>query len=92
MSPVRSIPEGESGYLRLALLDSVGDASPLPALGALRGYPATLDQHPQLRPILAPLEHAGKGAIQLRDRLFTLPTHAGVQRRDAARIAQWMAS
>lgn len=92
MSPVRSIPEGESGYLRLALLDSVGDVSPFPALGALRGYPATLEQHPQLRPILAPLERAGKGAIQLRDRLFTLPTHSGVQRRDVSRIARWMVS
>jgi perosamine synthetase len=92
MAPVRSIPEGESGYLRLALLDAVGDASPIPALGALRGYPATLEQHPQLRPILAPLERAGKGAIQLRDRLFTLPTHSGVQRGDVSRIARWMVS
>jgi hypothetical protein len=47
-------------------------------------------EHPQLRPILAPMERAGKGAILLRDRLLTLPTHSGVGVGDLARLKDWM--
>jgi len=82
VSPVRPISGGESGYLRLALIDTAGYRLPRASIGALRGYPMTLDQHPQLQPMLMPGERAGKGAEFLRDRLFTLPTHSRVTQSD----------
>jgi len=88
--PARSIPGGESGYLRLALLDANGLGRPSPDLGALRGYPMTLEQHTQLRPLLLSGERAGSGSLFLRDRLFTVPTHSGVGRFDLARLSQWL--
>ena len=90
MSPVSTIAGGESGYLRLAMLDAIGSAVPLPDLGAARGYPLTLEQHVQLQPMLAANERAGRGAAQLRDRLFTLPTHARVSPADLSRLAEWL--
>jgi perosamine synthetase len=89
---VRPIAGGESGFLRAAFIDSVGDWSPRPALGALRGYPLTLEEQPELQSILAPGERAGKGAALLRDRLFTLPTHSHVADRDVGRLSDWLAS
>ena len=90
VSPVRAIPGGESGFLRLALIDADGRRSPRPAIGALRGYPMTLEQHTQLQPMLMPGERAGKGAEFLRDRLFTLPTHSLVTQSDVERVEQWL--
>ena len=88
--PARPIAGGESGFLRLALLDASGNMLPRPDLGALRGYPMTLEQHPQLSPLLLPGERAGKGSQFLRDRLFTVPTHAGVGESDLARLSEWL--
>ena len=88
--PARPIAGGESGFLRLALLDASGSMAPCPDLGALRGYPMTLDQHPQLRPLLLTGERAGKGSQLLRDRLFTVPTHAGVGESDLVRLSEWL--
>jgi hypothetical protein len=90
VTPVRPISGGESGFLRLALLDSIGTRTPDASLGALRGYPMTLDQHPQLWPVLLSGERAGNGSRFLRDRLFTVPTHARVTRADLSRLAQWL--
>jgi hypothetical protein len=90
LQPVRSVAGGESGYLRLACLDAIGAVTPRPSLGALRGYPLTVEQHEQLRPNLAPGERAGKGSAFLRDRLFTIPTHSRVGRADLARLADWV--
>ena len=90
--PVRSIDGGESGYLRLALIDKAGNATPDERIGALRGYPMTLDQHQQLRPILVAGERAGAGAQLLRDRLFTVPTHSRVGAADVGRVMLWLAN
>jgi perosamine synthetase len=90
LTAVQPISHGESGYLRLAVLDSTAGVSQRPTLGVVRGYPMTMAEHPQLRPILAPMERAGKGAILLRDRLLTLPTHSGVGAGDLARLKDWM--
>jgi hypothetical protein len=90
VTAVRPIPGGESGFLRLALIDSAGTRMPRADLGALRGYPMTLDQHPQLQPLLLAGERAGKGSQFLRDRLFTVPTHSGVAQSDLARVSDWL--
>jgi hypothetical protein len=90
VSPVRAISGGEPGYLRLALIDLAGHRVPRASIGAIRGYPMTLEQHAQLQPILMPGERAGKGAEFLRDRLFTLPTHSRVIQSDLERVAEWL--
>lgn len=89
--PVRPVRGGEPGYLRLAVLDRNGNASANESLGAVRGYPITLEQHTQLRPILEPHEQAGEGAEHLRERMFTLPTHSRVGSGAAARLGAWLA-
>lgn len=88
LSPIRAIAGGESGFLRCAFLDAGGDLDPHQSVGIMRGYPLTLDQHQQLRPILMSRETAGNGACRLRDRLFTAPTHSRVGAADVNRIRQ----
>lgn len=90
VSQVRPILGGASGFLRLAMIDTAGTKRPRADLGALPGYPLTLDQHAQLRPLLAAGERAGKGSQLLRDRLFTLPTHSHVGRVDLSRLSEWL--
>ena len=92
IAPIRSVSGGASGFLRLAVTDMTGDLAPSPALGVLRGYPLTLEQHVELQPILAMGEKAGRGSVLLRDRLFTLPTHSRVGSRDKARLQRWLAT
>jgi dTDP-4-amino-4,6-dideoxygalactose transaminase len=88
--PVRSVSGGQPGYLRFAVLGVASDVEPAPHLGALRGYPLTLDQHAPLRDLLLPGETAGAGARTLRDHLFTLPTHSHVTSRDLDRSGRWL--
>ena len=90
IQPARSVSGGEPGFLRFAFLDCTGERAVREDLGAVRGYPMTLDQHPQLRSLLLPGEQAGTGSRILRDRLFTVPTHTGVNRSDVLRIAEWL--
>ena len=90
LAPVHAIDRGEPGYLRLALLDRAGDVVARPSLGAVRGYPMTLDQHSELQPMLQSNERAGPGSILLRDRLFTVPTHSRVRDADFARVIDWL--
>ena len=92
VTPVRPIAGGESGFLRAAILDAAGSRGPRTDLGVLRGYPMTLDQHPQLQPLILPGESAGKGARFLRDRLFTVPTHAHFTASDLASVTEWLAT
>ena len=88
--PIRPLAGGESGYLRLAFLDTVGDATPHQSIGVMRGYPLALDQHEQLKPILLSGERAGSGARRLRDRLFTAPTHSRIHAADMNRFRRWL--
>jgi perosamine synthetase len=90
IAPIRAVPGGESGYLRFAVTDVIGARQPRADLGALRGYPQTLEEHRELRPILLEGERAGSGSVFLRDRLFTLPTHSFVDRRCLDDLASWM--
>ena len=88
--PARAIAGGESGFLRLALLDADGSRTPSPGIGALRGYPMTLEQHTQLTPLLLSGERAGMGSQLLRDRLFTVPTHSRISQTDLVRLSEWL--
>ncbi len=90
VSTVRATPSGEPGYLRLPLIDADGSLEPNAAVGAIRGYPLVLDQHRQLQSQLLAGEIAGPGATQLRDRLFTLPTHSRVSDADLDRVIGWL--
>lgn len=89
--PVRAINGGEPGFLRLPVLDQSGIKSARPDLGIMRGYPMTLDEHPQLRPLLRFGERAGTGSLVLRDRLFSLPTHSRLRESDLASVEEWVA-
>ena len=88
--PIRSIVGGEPGYLRLALLDQTGDVLPRENLGAVRGYPMTLDQHDQIASVLFSNEKSGTGSALLRDRLFTVPTHSRVRDVVTTRLIKWI--
>jgi hypothetical protein len=90
IAPVRTVAAGRSGFLRFALMDMTGHLTPSERLGVYRGYPLTLEQHQQLQRNLAAGEKAGKGSEQLRDRLFTLPTHSRVSLTDHNRLQSWL--
>lgn len=90
LAPIRSLAGGEPGYLRLGLLDHAGDILPNETLGALRGYPMTLDQHQQMGSLLLANEKSGAGSALLRDRLFTVPTHSRVRAVDVDRLIGWI--
>jgi hypothetical protein len=87
---VRPVAGGRPGYLRLPARRA--DATPAPELGVLRGYPKTLADYDELRRLLLPGEAAGPGAAELRDTLFTLPTHHHVRDADVRRLAAWLQS
>ncbi len=87
---VRPIPGADPGYLRLALRTREAHAESAPRLGALRGYPSTLDEYEETRAALAAGEQAGHGARELRDRLLTVPTHSRVGPGDLARLEAWL--
>jgi perosamine synthetase len=91
VAAIESIAGGEPGFLRFAVVDTAGRRNASPTIGTMRGYPMTLDQHTQLSGMLLAGERAGSGAEYLRERLFTLPTHAYVDSRDLIRISQWLA-
>lgn len=80
------------GYLRFATLDARGDARPNASLGALRGYPISLDEHVETKRVLVEGQPDLPGARVLRDRLFTLPTHSMVTAADIARLSAWLSS
>lgn len=85
---VTPIAGARPGYLRLAHRRAGGP--PAPALGIYLAYPQTLAEHPPLAPLLHAGEHAGAGSVELRDTLYTLPTHHFVTPRDVPRLTAWM--
>lgn len=90
VEPVRPVASGEAGYLRFAVLDARGSKSPIPTMGVVRGYPMTLDEHTQLRPLLHAGERAESGAAMLRKTLFTLPTHSRLSGDDVIQLKMWL--
>jgi len=80
----------EPGYLRFVATDLTGSAQPDPSLGAIRGYPITLDEHRVTQRLLAHPVDGIDGAKALRDRLFTLPTHSRLHREDLVNLTKWL--
>jgi hypothetical protein len=76
------------GYLRLPARRAGGP--PAPELGIYLAYPQTLEEHAPLAPLLIAGERAGAGSAELRDTLYTLPTHHFLKARDVARLAAWL--
>jgi dTDP-4-amino-4,6-dideoxygalactose transaminase len=88
---VEPLAGGESGWLRAPAL--VRQAAPVsPRLGVLRAYPRTLFEMEELRPALEADEGEHPGALLLRERLVTLPTHALLRPPDIEAITAWMYS
>jgi perosamine synthetase len=90
--PVRPVDGAEPGFLRLPLMTVGAKALENPSLGVLRGYPITLDEHPETRRILAAPPRSLEGAVQLRDRLVTAPTHSRVSLAGLRDLGDWLAS
>lgn len=87
--PIRAVPGGTPGFLRMAVLDT-GARSPAPALGIVRPYPRALHDMSELWPIVAPGGRRHPGAEELVRSLFTLPTHEWVDARDLSGCERWL--
>jgi dTDP-4-amino-4,6-dideoxygalactose transaminase len=86
---VRPIAGATPGFLRLPVLDFAG-RQPARRLGILRGYPRALPEQPELATTLCDGEPAMPGALELRRRLFTLPTHSLVSCHDREKMISWL--
>jgi dTDP-4-amino-4,6-dideoxygalactose transaminase len=80
----------EASYLRFPVKDISADRAESRRLGIVRGYPKLLDEEVRLRATVVPGGGQRPGAAELRDRLFTLPTHSQVQDVDVRRILAWI--
>lgn len=86
--PVAPVPGAAPAYLRFAYLDA-GGSTVHRKLGMSRGFPVTLDEHPEMRRLMD--RHSRMpGAATLRDQLRTLPTHSHMQRQDIVALAHWL--
>lgn len=88
---IRAIAGAEPGYLRFAVLDSAA-RSAVAALGITRGYPRSLYEQKELRPLLHPGEREPSGGRHIRESLFTLPAHGLLTARDRSRLHKWLAA
>lgn len=86
---VTAIPDGVSGCLRLPVCITTS-RPPAGRLGVVRGYPRTLAEQPELRPLLRPGEAEHRGALHLRKSLHTLPVHDFVTARDLDALRKWL--
>lgn len=89
LQPIAPIPGATPGYLRLAGR-SPGRAQDIPVMGIVRPYPITLAEHDVTRRVLLRPPGSLSGAVDLRDRLLTVPTHSRLAMRDVERIARWL--
>lgn len=87
---IRPVSGARPGCLRLPVVARVDDATADAALGIVRPYPLTLDEHAPLAPYLLAGERAGSGVTELSRRLVTLPTHSRLTRGDVDRLGRWL--
>jgi dTDP-4-amino-4,6-dideoxygalactose transaminase len=86
---ITTLPGAVSGYLRLPVLVRDGRA-PAPRLGIQPGYPRTLHEQPEMRPLLIDGQEEQQGALELRKTLVTLPVHERMSARDMERVKLWI--
>jgi dTDP-4-amino-4,6-dideoxygalactose transaminase len=92
------VPAGrEGGYLRFPLLAQVDLAAALRSADALRlgiagSYPLPLHRLPTFPSRCLNADERFPGAEQLAARLFTLPTHELLTRRDLSALERWLAA
>lgn len=89
---VRVIAGATAGYLRYAARDLSRRRQADAGLGIARPYPVTMAEQVELAPVLVKDEPPTPGAVELRDTLFTLPTHRFVDMRDIAALSRWIAA
>lgn len=89
LTAIEPLAGAEPGFLRFPVQDRA-TRSPDPVAGILRGYPRTLMEQEELRPLVHDQEREHTGALELRRSLFTLPTHEQVRACDERRIAAWV--
>jgi hypothetical protein len=92
LSTIRSVPQGQPGYLRLPVIAGGGhgglqDPSKARALGIMPGYPLALPELPALQGRIIEPRPDAPVARRLAEELLTLPTHRFVTREVAERIA-----
>ena len=86
---ITSIAGGTSGMLRMPV--RITTAAPPPArLGIAPGYPRTLAEQAELRPLLVPGEGEHPGAATLRRVLHTVPVHDFITSSDLDAIRMWL--
>jgi dTDP-4-amino-4,6-dideoxygalactose transaminase len=85
---VRPIVGGESGFLRLPVLDGAGRLGE-GAAGVVRSYPRPLDREAAVAGLVQSREPVMPGAALICERLWTLPTHRSVVDQDIDAIAAW---
>jgi hypothetical protein len=87
---ITTLSGGESGMLRLPVL--LTTPAPPARLGVVPGYPRTLAEQAELRPLLRDGEGEHPGARTLRRLLHTVPVHDFVTARDLERLTMWLQS
>lgn len=85
---ITSIARGTSGMLRLPVC--ITPDVPATRLGIVPGYPRTLAEQPEMRPLLASGEGEHPGAMTLRRLLHTVPVHDFITPRDLHAIRMWL--
>ncbi len=85
----RVVSGGESVWLRLPVLDGVDE--PMPGMGVVPAYPASLNAIEDLKPYLRHAEPC-PGAETLARAVLTLPTHCYVRGKDIDIVTRAMAA
>ncbi len=89
---IRVAPESRPGWLRLPVRVPAGlrvDASRAARLGVRRSYPRPLGALDELaRSLVVPPDTAG--AVELSERLWTVPTHSALEERDLQALDRWL--
>jgi len=96
MQPIRPLPGGQPGYLRLPVRVAAGlrtlpDPERAEQLGVARSYPTPLSALPVVQARLVPSARGGRGwpgAAELVRTLITLPTHSLLSPRDLDQLTR----
>lgn len=81
----QTVSGSDSVFLRFPVIVSRGAESP--ELGVVRSYPAPIQQVPDIVPFLSTTQDF-PGAVQLAERIMTLPTHCYVTDDDCQKVAR----